>query len=191
MNIFEGSRRIVKVISVLVLIGFGITCFYIDPDIRHPSFVYVVANPTIAPQRMNSEFSCPPGDSIDWTLKKTAKGTLVSVTLCFKTTSIKDSQNTKFILYLNEATKQLTLGIDGTKEIKEYKTRFTDAFELPPEDATWVDEQRWPEFFKKLLVYFCFMLLGLLALWLLAWGTGWIVHGFMGIPRGQDKKSQT
>jgi hypothetical protein len=119
----------------------------------------------------------------------TPRGTLVSVTLCFITRTIKDPQNSKFILYEDAVTKQLVMGIDGSKEVKEYKARFTDAFKLPLEDATWVDEQRWPEFFKKLGVYFCFMLLGLLALWLFAWGTGWVVRGFMGIPRGQDKKS--
>jgi hypothetical protein len=94
-------------------------------------------------------------------------------------------------LYLDEATKQLTLGIDGTKEVAAYKTRFTDAFELPPEDATWADEHRPATFYETLGVYFCFMLLGLVALWLFAWGTGWIVRGFMGIPRGQDKKIRT
>lgn len=29
---------------------------------------------------------------------------------------------------------------------------------------------------------------GLAFIWVFTWGVGWIVRGFMGIPRGQDKK---
>ena len=36
-----------------------------------------------------------------------------------------------------------------------------------------------------------FLFAGLASLWALTWATGWIVRGFMGIPRGKDHRPST
>lgn len=73
--------------------------------------------------------------------------------------------------------------------MKTYTGRFADAFALLPEDETVADRQWLLAVFERFGIVFAAMGSGLLALWGLAWTIGWIVRGFMGIPRGQDDKS--
>jgi len=46
----------------------------------------------------------------------------------------------------------------------------------------------WTQFLKDLGQKVFWTISGLLFLWAFTWAIGWIVRGFMGIPRGQDKK---
>jgi len=51
-----------------------------------------------------------------------------------------------------------------------------------------IDSKGWPQLLKDLGQNVLGIISGLLFLWAFTWAIGWIVRGFMGIPRGQDKK---
>jgi hypothetical protein len=75
----------------------------------------------------------------------------------------------------------------GGLNMDQVKKRVAD-FQIPPADNDYIDSQvRW-----NLLTDAGMLLLQMLATLLgfgaSVWTTGWIVRGFMGIPRGQDSK---
>lgn len=55
-------------------------------------------------------------------------------------------------------------------------------------DEEMIRDLRRGEIFKILREYFFNALMGLAAFWAFTWATGWIVRGFVGIPRGMDRK---
>ena len=52
----------------------------------------------------------------------------------------------------------------------------------------WKEGKWWPQLLKDLGQKVFGIISGLLFLWAFTWVVGWIVRGFMGIPKGQDKK---
>jgi len=54
-----------------------------------------------------------------------------------------------------------------------------------------IDSKGWPQLLKDLGQKVLGIISGLLFLWAFTWAIGWIVRGFKGIPRGQDKKDET
>ena len=63
-----------------------------------------------------------------------------------------------------------------------------ETFVLPQSDEEWIDGQWWPLFMKEIGWGALGAVSGLLFLLAFTWTTGWIVRGFMGIPKGQDHK---
>lgn len=75
----------------------------------------------------------------------------------------------------------------GGLNMEQVKTRVAD-FQIPPADNDYIDSQvRW-----NLLTdagwLLAQMLATLIGFGIFVWTTGWIVRGFMGIPRGQDSR---
>lgn len=64
-------------------------------------------------------------------------------------------------------------------------------FRIPEGDYPQIDRQLLPALGVALLPGLSWMLVGLAALWTFSAGVGWIVRGFMGIPRGHDTKTNT
>ena len=75
-----------------------------------------------------------------------------------------------------------------SSEVSAYEKQLEARFVLPPEDNNWVDQEKsrrywenWKESLRNLGI-------GLAIFAGIVWAIGWIVRGFMGVPRGLDRK---
>ena len=81
--------------------------------------------------------------------------------------------------------EDVTKSIAGDK-LMELEIKYPFALYICGQEAR--DGQWWPQLLKDLGQKVLRIISGLLFLWAFTWVIGWIVRGFMGIPRGQDKK---
>lgn len=80
INVFEGTRRIVKLVTVLSVVGFlGFAFFGSEPYI---TATYIISSPVGAPIRSETDY-CAYDNANKRVDVKTNKGTEVHVTLCF------------------------------------------------------------------------------------------------------------
>ena len=165
MNIFEGSRRVVKLISVAIVVGFGIAAFFVDPGVN---IEYMVTSPNSMPQRIDSG-NCPTGSGIKYAYPKTKNNIQTFVKFCFTTETFK-----------------LKSGKVVQVPFEYEQNDVAKSFVIPIEDKSWVDSQFWSLVIKDLRNGFIAMIITLAILWAFTFAVGWIVRGFMGIPRGQD-----
>ncbi|NOU20750.1 MAG: hypothetical protein HOO93_03005 [Methyloglobulus sp.] len=93
INVFEGARRIAKLIAVLWVIGVLALQF---ESLKNPyiSANFQVDSPGNTPLRMDGqEYKCGDDDATEsWLSKYTNKGTEVKVTLCFKARVVDDGR---------------------------------------------------------------------------------------------------
>jgi hypothetical protein len=138
-NIFEGWRRVAKVITVLWVIGWCTAAFY---DGRSIYDNCAIAMPIIQKQ----------------------------------------------VELVSEAKRQgedVTKSIAGDK-LMELEIKYPLALYICGQEAR--DGQWLPQLLKDLGQKVLGVISGLFFLWTFTWAIGWIVRGFKGIPRGQDKK---
>lgn len=187
MNIFEGSRRILKVVCGATVIGFGIAALYINPS---STIYFRVDSPTSIPVRISA--GCPSGSASEFFSTWTDKNSRAWVTLCFPPSTFKDSKTGKDVLlvpYEYDPKTQTTWGgAQYSSEVSSYTSKVRNAFILPPEDQKWIDTQFWHNVLREIGTGFIGMCLMLASILGLSWVIGWVVRGFMGIPKGKDSK---
>ena len=115
MNIFEGARRIAKLIVALIVVGFGFAIVYDSPS--PVSISYLIAGATKPPARVEQ---CEVGD-ISQTKEITSKsGAMVNVNLCFKS-SLLDESRSRWLITPNSKAKNThdvtAIFADGTMHI--------------------------------------------------------------------------
>jgi len=207
VNIFEGTRRVVKLITVLSVLGFlAYAVWGSDP--------YLTATYTIAGigETPTQHSICEPNAVQDWITVKTKKGADVHVTLCFMA-----KMNAKIIAAQEIAKrgiqskippdgqayfdKLLKLGIirlyDETDSLQQgyldqakarARIHVKETFELPQSDQIWFDKQKQTIRRENIQEGALVLVGGLTFLWVFTWTTGWIVRGYLGIPMGKDSK---
>ena len=139
INMFEGARRISKLVAAIWVIGWSVAAFY---DGRSIYDNCAIAMPIIQKQ----------------------------------------------IELVSEAKIQredVTKSIAGDK-LMEFDIKYPLARYICGEEAK--DGQWLPQLLKDLGQKVLGTISGLLFLWAFTWVIGWVVRGFMGIPKGQDKK---
>lgn len=186
INVFEGARRIGKLVALLWVAGFVVGGFNLgDPYIE---VGYTVSSPERPPAR--SDPSCEYGDNArEYITVHTKKGTKAHVTLCFLAQTSEKGR--KVIPYRVDRSTGTWFGNSQyDAEVKKYMNHVKEMFVLDQEAETWIDGQWWPRRLKYILELTLWCIGGLVFLWGMMWAIGWIVRGFLGIPKGQDKKSE-
>lgn len=183
INIFEGARRIIKLLAILWVAGWVVAAFDVKPTVNAG---YKILYPGATPLRMEAE--CPADGVIELEDKVTTHATKVFVTLCFPAQSADDGE--RLIPYLVAADGKIWMRERYSTEVGEYTQLVADKFVIPTSDEEEIDRQWWPLFLKEIGWGALWMISGLLLLFALAWTIGWIVRGFMGIPLGQDHKEK-
>lgn len=184
MNIFEGSRRIAKLSAALIVIAFGIAGINVSPNIY---ISYEIATPSSPPVRTTA--NCSSEAEHEYGSFITKAGTRVSYLLCFPTTTFKDGK--KFIPFKVDKEGMMWGNTRGSSEVSAYAREYRQSFTPTQADEIWAENQKWPLIIKKLFDGLLLLFLTLLIFGVFVWATGWIVRGFMGIPRGQDSKPNT
>jgi len=182
MNIFEGSRRIAYLAGGLAAAGTLVYAVTYEPYI---SIDYSISHPRAAFQRMTE--SCPTEAGRTFFTTTSQSGTSVSIDLCLLTMEFGENKEQLVPYKIDE--KNMTWGAASySSEVSAYEKQLEARFVLPPEDNNWLDKEKsrrywenWKESLRNLGI-------GLAIYAGFVWAIGWIVRGFMGIPRGLDRK---
>jgi len=226
INIFEGARRIAKLVAIVWALG--ISSFILMQSPYLAGTYYISASHK---RHVSSALLCEyqthfDAENITITTKK---GTEAHVTLCFP------PETKEFLVTIPSGVKYaVTAPVVATEqevvaysqEIAEFEDRLKKeepvvspsvprrlqkpweedaivlnwdrqvfaehikhSLVLSQADEDWIDgqwrEQRWYAIWQGLVV----LVTGMAFLWAFTWSIGWIVRGFLGIPRGQDHKT--
>lgn len=210
INMFEGARRIAKLIA-----GFGVLwyCGYVLLDSPHVPIWYSVGWPGDTPILVR-ERTCPESKMEYRSYVPTSGGKRVSLDFCFIKQNASNGRKMVFYTRDDTAPDLSKLSIAELEELKEklksrsnskderrylgnsdYSTEVTDytkrtinAFVIPKADEDWIESQWWSARWKGIRDATLGLLGGLATLWAFTWATGWIVRGFMSIPRGSDSR---
>lgn len=203
INMFEGARRIAKLVAGVGVLWY---CGYVLMESPHVTIWYSVGWPGDAPILVK-ERTCPESKMDYRSYVPTSSGKKVSLDFCF----IKQiaSDGSKVVFYKRDdtvpdlsklSTEELKArakskeerrywgNSDYSTEVTDYTNRTINAFVIPKADEAWIESQWWSARWMDIRDATLGLLGGLATLWAFTWATGWIVRGFMGIPRGQDRR---
>ena len=184
INVFEGARRVSKLVAAIWIIGWIWAAFVVSPSVN---VTYKIAGPGEVPIRMMED--CPDDSLTKDEYRVTKSGTKASMTLCFLARTA-DNGDRVIPFRVDPATRLWWGGEKYSSEVSEYTNRVKASFTFPQADEAWIDSQLWPKLLKELGQGALVAIIGLLFLWAFTWVTGWIVRGFMGIPQGQDQRKK-
>ena len=218
LNIFEGARRITKLIAVIWIMGWGYYLMTYEPYI---TTYFRVDSPTSIPIRMDKAYCGTDDAAENFYEKYTSKGTRYLGELCFKSSVSDDGSKlipfrmlinldevseefykaqlngdkelalklAKYLVSKPKEIKRLLFNAKYSSEVTVYTQRVVDAFKLSKADEEWVDGKVWPIRWEGIKESLSSIIGGLAFLYIFSWCIGWIVRGFAGIPSRQDKKS--
>ena len=186
INIFEGARRIAMLAGVIWIIGWLVAGFKLrEPNVYVTLTIAFPGSPFILSDRM----TCDAPNAFETTSRKTGLGTKANVILCFL--AQKDVTGTLVIPYkVDLKNKNWWGGSRDLPEVAAYIAETRDQFTLSIADQTNIEKEYWSELLKGWGVYALIAGTGLALLFATTWAVGWIVRGFLGVPRGHDCKPQ-
>jgi hypothetical protein len=182
INIFEGSRRIALLVAGLATLGTLVALVTNDPYV---SIDYSIARPGGSFSRQSE--NCPSDAGKHYFTTETRTGKRVSIDLCLLTMPFgeKDKQ---LVPYKIDEKGMVWGAASYSSEVSEYERQLEKRFVLSPEDNNFAEKeisQRYWKDFKEGLLY---LVIGLTIFGCFVWAVGWIVRGFLGIPRGMDRR---
>lgn len=192
INIFEGARRLTKLIAVIWVLCMS---FYAFKEFTEKGYVrayFRVDLPDGVPVRMPEQEHCDENDANEYLSSPyTSKDAKISVTLCFKPQQPKIVDKIpEGFFYLDElpAKQQQALYEREAAQQQAKQKKIAANFKLSKVDEEWADGVAWSKRWKNTKNGAAVSIGGLAFLWILSWCVGWIVRGFAGIPSGQDFK---
>ena len=188
MNIFEGSRRVEKLTSAGIAVGFLIAFAYDNPE---PVWVsYLITDGKTAPTRVDE---CPPTLSGEGKSRfiTARSGRGVSIFFCVTdqlraTVRLRASENPYLRIdpIMDRGKDEAFLA----QSIAAFLTDQTEDFTIPESDEGYITRLGWLNTAKSAGMHLLGMLASLATFWAFTWAVGWIVRGFIGIPQGKDSK---
>jgi len=198
INIFKGARRIAKLVAVIWIIGWSVGAYYTYESAKPTvNVTYKITGFEEAPIRIMEE--CPPDSIMNYVDMKTKSGTKVLVKLCREKPRISELMALAKNLEEEGDIKLAGRALDkiynlfinkkpDSTEIAQLEAALVKADANGDTDEAWIDNQGRSLVQKQIGIGAMVAIGGILFLWVFTWAIGWIVRGFMGIPRGQDKK---
>ena len=190
VNIFEGSRRIALLAAGLATFGALVWLVTNEP---HFGIGYSIALPG-GPFSRRTE-SCPTAAKVYTFTTNTRAGKPVSIYLCLLTMPFRGTFRGKetgefeqqWVPYKIDEKGKVWAAPAYSSEVSEYEGQLSKRFVLPPEDDNFAEKEvslRWWKDLKEVLLN---LAIGLTVFGGVVWTVGWIVRGFLGIPRGMDR----
>jgi hypothetical protein len=179
VNVFEGSRRIAKLLAAIWIVG------AVGYHVMEPPRVYVTASiaaPGAAPEATFSAYCASPNASETVFYQRTPAGTNYQVGLCFLARKFPKGMLVPYKRDGSTVWGETWL----SPEVGQYARDVVSKFEPTRELEALADlegRQRTRQHWINCAIV---VAAGLLALWLVVTVIGWIVRGFLGILRGQD-----
>jgi hypothetical protein len=186
INMFEGGRRIAKLLSVLWVAGFAFMFFGDPPSV---SVKYEVRRPQQAPVLMPSDYDCNTDSrsEANWG-RRTPSGTQYDIYVCFLARQFPDGQ---LVPYRVDSDGMMWGNTPYSDDVDSYADAAFKSWKPTPRDLEWIDSQKWVvrrEHASEILPWLAggvIVVLGLSTI------IGWIVRGFAGIPRGRDSRPES
>lgn len=131
---------------------------------------------------------CADADASEYLDVETSDGKSVSVALCF--VASKASNEKMLVPYAEDPSKAgwLLMHDKYSREVREYTKVAANSFRFPDsalKDAKAIKRAAYLDQWKNAML---FLFGGLATGWAIVAGLGWVIRGFMGIPRGKDTR---
>lgn len=149
---------------------------------------YSLAAPN-APFR-KTDGGCPSEGKTIYFDHKTSSGKEVSVVVCLEpmTFTIKNKEETELIPYETDA-DGMTWGARAySSEISTYETQVEKRFTMTATDEEVSIKEAAKEWRSQFAAAMGYLAAGLAIFGAFVWAIGWIMRGFLGIPRGMDMR---
>lgn len=183
-NIFEGARRISLLIGGIAVAGTLIALTTYDPYV---SVQYSIAHPNGAFMRMQE--SCPSDAERHYFSSKTSTGQSVSVDLCLLAMSF-GKDNARLIPYKVDEQGMIWGAASYSSEVSGYERKLESRFKLTASDEEMLKKEISQRYRENWMSGLGYLVAGLAIFAGVVWAIGWIARGFLGIPRGMDKRPE-
>lgn len=165
INVFEGARRIAKLLAALWVVGWVIAAFYVSPSVDAKYKIIYPGGPLL-----NLTGECPSDGITELVEKETTKATRTLVTLCFTAQTFHNGD--RLIPYFVLADGNILGREKYSTEVSEYTKRVAENFAPPKADEKSIDKQWWPLFLKEIGWRALGAVSGLLFLFAFTWTMG-------------------
>ena len=181
INVFEGARRVAKIVTWLWIAACGAYLWIEKPAARVTYSVEHLG----APARL-SDSDCTSDDAREWIHTELDDGTPVGVILCFRASRADNGE--MLVPYArNEAQPEIVwMGRPFSAEVSNYTDDYQASFSLPPRDEATLRSAWWTALYEHVKRASLAAMIGAILFWIFVSGVGWVVRGFLSIPRGQD-----
>ena len=180
VNMFEGARRISLVLGALWAGGWVAYGVFAEP---YAQLHYSINGLGAAPVRVEK---CGDDDGYHYMSTDDGKGNFVRVTLCFK--AFKSDSGERLIPYARSENGWAWSAGPHSTEVTRYMKERHKGFQLPPQGMEEAGRLRWDKRFEQWKEAAIAAVAGLSVGWVLTAVVGWVVRGFLGIPRGKDTR---
>ena len=180
INMFEGARRIAMLTAAVATIGTLFALLTSDPCV---SAGYAIAHPNGPFTRI--DISCPYDAGKHYFTAETPNGNRVSIDLCLLP---MDFGGKSLIPYKVEPDGSVWGAGSYTSEVSAYEKTLEKRFRMSPDDEKYFADEVSRRYRKSVLEGLGWLCFGLAIFGGFVWAVGWIVRGFMGIPRGSDSR---
>lgn len=184
LNIFEGARRIALLIAGIAVAGTLFALATYDPYV---SVQYSIAHPNGAFVRMQE--SCPSDAERHYFSSKTSTGESVSVDLCLLAMSF-GKDNARLIPYKTDEQGMIWGAASYSSEVSDYERKLENRFKLSASDEETLKKEISQRYRENWMSGLGYLVAGLAIFAGVVWAIGWIVRGFLGIPRGMDRRPE-
>jgi hypothetical protein len=183
-NIFEGSRRIALMFAGLVVVASQFFIFTSKPFITTNYYEDFPKKP------IQIKTDCLPDAAVKSFYRSFESGKSAYVRICLKPLTHDDGQTFLFAyMHDPENNKYALAAEDYSPEIEAYKEKLESEFTFSSSEIDTLKKEYRSEMIKLILQGYGYLIGGLILFYLLVTAIGWIVRGFLGIPRGKDKLS--
>jgi hypothetical protein len=183
-NMFEGARRIALLIGGVAVAGSLVALVTYDPYV---SVQYSIAHPSGTFLRMQE--SCPSEAGRHYFTTKTSTGQSVSVDLCLLSMSF-GKDNTRLIPYRVDEQGMIWGAASYSSEVSDYGRRLEGRFKLSGGDEEALKKEISRRYRENWMSGLGYLVAGLVIFAGVVWAIGWIARGFLGIPRGMDRRPE-
>lgn len=186
INIFEGARRIAILFAgsaavITVLVAFNQDAYY------RATYSLAAPNATFR----TSDGNCPSEGRNIYFDHKTSSGKEVSVSVCLEpmTFKNKDKEEAELIPYKTDADDMTWGARPYSSEISTYEIQVKKRFTMATTDEETFFKEASKKWRSKFVETMGYMVIGLGIFAMCVSAIGWIARGFLGIPRGMDKRT--
>jgi hypothetical protein len=188
INIFEGARRIAFVLGVGATLTTVLISYNAEPYYR---IKYSLSSPN-APF-IKTDQDCTDIGKTVYFEHQSSVSKEIKVAVCLETMTFKSKNNEPLELIPYKTDSQgMTWGAQKySSEVSAYEKQVQKRFTLSSADeksAISEHQKAWRKEFAEAMGY---LIAGLAIYAALVWVTGWIVRGFLGIPRGMDRRPES
>jgi hypothetical protein len=182
INIFSGGRRIAAVVGFIIACLAAAFAFLVSDSHPAEKFIYSIEMKQPVKRATECNYDDDPTRHFIGTVYEWFD---VEVVFCFRNITLQDGQ---YIPYIDPTGKWMA-GKSYSDEVNKYENEFTRQFAMPASDraeAITIARGNVHQMALNCLLAFAG---AAVAVWIITYILGWIVRGFLGVPRGQDFRS--